>query len=89
MPDEDDEGLAFRPGELAALGVRRVVHAWLYRDAGEVARVAARLIAARDRSRAAGLSGPRRALWLEEEVNWFLRDGTLVCFSGRGDAGRG
>jgi hypothetical protein len=37
-----------RFGELAALGVTRVVHPWRYRDAEEVARVAARLVAGRD-----------------------------------------
>ena len=48
LPVEDDEQLANRLRELAALGVTRVVHAWRYRDGGEVARVAARLVAARD-----------------------------------------
>jgi len=48
LPVEDDERLASRLGELAALGVTRVVHPWRYRDAEEVARVAARLVAARD-----------------------------------------
>ena len=48
LPVEDDERLAFRLGELAALGVTRVVHPWRYRDAEEVARIAARLVAARD-----------------------------------------
>ena len=48
LPVEDDGRLASRLGELAALGVTRVVHAWRYRDAKEVARVAARLVAARD-----------------------------------------
>ena len=48
LPAEDDERLAFRLGELAALGVTRVVHPWRYRDAEEVARVAARLVAARN-----------------------------------------
>jgi alkanesulfonate monooxygenase SsuD/methylene tetrahydromethanopterin reductase-like flavin-dependent oxidoreductase (luciferase family) len=48
LPVEDDERLAFRLGELAALGVTRVVHPWRYRDAEEVARVAARLVAVRD-----------------------------------------
>ena len=45
---EDDERLASRLGELAALGVTRVIHPWRYRDAEEVARAAARLVAARD-----------------------------------------
>jgi probable F420-dependent oxidoreductase len=44
----DDERLAARLNELAALGVTRAVHPWRYRDAEEVARVAARLVAARD-----------------------------------------
>jgi probable F420-dependent oxidoreductase len=44
----DDEALAARLAELAALGVTRVVHPWRYADADEVARVAARLVAARD-----------------------------------------
>jgi alkanesulfonate monooxygenase SsuD/methylene tetrahydromethanopterin reductase-like flavin-dependent oxidoreductase (luciferase family) len=48
LPVEDDDRLASRLGELAALGVTRVVHAWRYRDAEEVARVVARLVAARD-----------------------------------------
>ena len=48
LPVDDDEQLASRLGELAALGVTRVVHPWRYRDAEEVARVAARLVAARD-----------------------------------------
>lgn len=48
LPVDDDEALAARLGELAALGVTRVVHPWRYRDAREVARVAARLVAARD-----------------------------------------
>ena len=48
LPVEDDERLAARLGELAALGVTRVVHPWRYRDAEEVARIAARLVAARD-----------------------------------------
>jgi len=47
LPVEDDQ-LASRLGELDALGVTRVVHPWRYRDAEEVARVAARLVAARD-----------------------------------------
>jgi probable F420-dependent oxidoreductase len=48
LPVEDDEKLAARLAEVAALGVTRVIHAWRYRDAEEVARVAARLVAARD-----------------------------------------
>jgi probable F420-dependent oxidoreductase len=48
LPVENDQRLASRLGELAALGVTRVVHPWRYRDAEEVARVAARLVAARD-----------------------------------------
>jgi alkanesulfonate monooxygenase SsuD/methylene tetrahydromethanopterin reductase-like flavin-dependent oxidoreductase (luciferase family) len=48
LPVEDDERLASRLGELAALGVTRVVHPWRYRNAEEVARVTARLVAARD-----------------------------------------
>jgi alkanesulfonate monooxygenase SsuD/methylene tetrahydromethanopterin reductase-like flavin-dependent oxidoreductase (luciferase family) len=48
LPVEDDDKLASRLGELAALGVTRIVHPWRYRDAEEVARVAARLVAARD-----------------------------------------
>jgi len=48
LPVEDDEALAARLGELAALGITRVVHPWRYRDAEEVGRVAARLVAARD-----------------------------------------
>jgi probable F420-dependent oxidoreductase len=47
LPVEDDERLVSRLGELAALGVTRAVHLWRYRDAEEVARVAARLVAAR------------------------------------------
>jgi probable F420-dependent oxidoreductase len=47
LPVEDDERLASRLGELAGLGVTRVVHPWRYRDAEVVARVAARLVAAR------------------------------------------
>jgi hypothetical protein len=47
LPVEDDERLASRLGELAALGVTRLAHMWRYRDAEEVARVAARLVAAR------------------------------------------
>jgi probable F420-dependent oxidoreductase len=48
LPVHDDQALASRLGELAALGVTRVVHPWRYRDADEVARVAVRLVAARD-----------------------------------------
>jgi hypothetical protein len=48
LPVEDEERLGCRVGELAALGVTRVVHPWRYRDAEEVARVAARLVAVRD-----------------------------------------
>ncbi|HYZ25692.1 MAG TPA: TIGR03619 family F420-dependent LLM class oxidoreductase [Geminicoccaceae bacterium] len=48
LPAEDDEKLTSRLDELAALGVTRIVHAWRYQDADEVARVAARLVAARD-----------------------------------------
>jgi probable F420-dependent oxidoreductase len=48
LPVDDDARLASRLGELAALGVTRVVHSWRYRDAEEVARVAARIVAARD-----------------------------------------
>jgi probable F420-dependent oxidoreductase len=48
LPVDDDEALAARLGALAALGVTRVVHPWRYRDADEVARVGARLVAARD-----------------------------------------
>jgi alkanesulfonate monooxygenase SsuD/methylene tetrahydromethanopterin reductase-like flavin-dependent oxidoreductase (luciferase family) len=48
LPVEDGARLAARLRELAALGVTRVVHPWRYRDAEEVARVAARLVAARD-----------------------------------------
>jgi probable F420-dependent oxidoreductase len=48
LPVDDDQALASRLGELAALGVTHVVHPWRYRDAEDVARVAARLVAARD-----------------------------------------
>jgi probable F420-dependent oxidoreductase len=48
LPVEDDDRLARRLGELAALGVTRIVHPWRYQDAGEVARIAARLVASRD-----------------------------------------
>lgn len=47
LPVDDDQRLASRLRELADLGVTRVVHPWRYRDAGEVAGVAARLVAAR------------------------------------------
>jgi probable F420-dependent oxidoreductase len=50
LPVDDDEKLAARLAELAALGVTRVIHVWRYRDAEEVAHVAARLVAARDAS---------------------------------------
>jgi probable F420-dependent oxidoreductase len=42
LPVEDDEKLAARLRELAAVGITRVVHPWRYQDAEEVARVAAR-----------------------------------------------
>jgi probable F420-dependent oxidoreductase len=48
LPVEDDDRLANRLGELVALGVTRVIHPWRYQDAKEVARIAARLVAARD-----------------------------------------
>ena len=48
LPLDDDQALASRLGELRALGVTRVVHPWRYEDAEEVARVAARLVAARE-----------------------------------------
>jgi probable F420-dependent oxidoreductase len=54
LPVEDDGRLAARLGELAALGVTRVVHPWRYRAAEEVGHVAARLVAGRD---AEGRSG--------------------------------
>jgi alkanesulfonate monooxygenase SsuD/methylene tetrahydromethanopterin reductase-like flavin-dependent oxidoreductase (luciferase family) len=47
LPVEDDDRLVERLAELAALGVTRVIHPWRYRDAEEVARVAARLVTAR------------------------------------------
>jgi probable F420-dependent oxidoreductase len=53
LPVEDGETLEARLGELAALGVTRVVHPWRYGDADEVARIAARLVAARDTGRRA------------------------------------
>jgi probable F420-dependent oxidoreductase len=43
----EEEPLAARLKELAALGVTRVVHPWRYEDAEEVGRMAARLVAAR------------------------------------------
>jgi probable F420-dependent oxidoreductase len=48
LPLEDEDRLANRLGELATLGVTRVIHPWRYRDAEEVASVAVRLVAARD-----------------------------------------
>jgi probable F420-dependent oxidoreductase len=48
LPVDDDQALAARLRELQALGVTRVVHPWRYEAADEVARVAARLVAARD-----------------------------------------
>jgi probable F420-dependent oxidoreductase len=48
LPADDDAALAARLGELEALGVTRVVHPWRYQAAEEVARVVARLVAARD-----------------------------------------
>jgi probable F420-dependent oxidoreductase len=48
LPVEDDDWLATRLAELVALGVTRVIHPWRYQDANEVARVTARLVAARD-----------------------------------------
>jgi probable F420-dependent oxidoreductase len=54
LPVEDDARLSPRLGELTALGVTRVVHPWRYQDAEEVARVAARLVAARDARAASG-----------------------------------
>jgi probable F420-dependent oxidoreductase len=48
LPVDDPQALAARLGELAALGVTRVVHPWRYQDADEVARLCARLVAARD-----------------------------------------
>ena len=47
LPVDRDEALAARLRELAALGVTRVVHPWRYETAEDVARVAARLVAAR------------------------------------------
>jgi alkanesulfonate monooxygenase SsuD/methylene tetrahydromethanopterin reductase-like flavin-dependent oxidoreductase (luciferase family) len=44
----DDDALAARLRDLAARGVTRVVHPWRYEDAREVARVAGRLVAARE-----------------------------------------
>ena len=48
LPVDQDEALAARLRKLAALGVTRVVHPWRYEKAEDVARVAARLVAARD-----------------------------------------
>jgi hypothetical protein len=48
LPVEDDDRLANRLAELAALGVTRVIHPWRYQDAEEVARIATRLVAARN-----------------------------------------
>jgi probable F420-dependent oxidoreductase len=48
LPVDDDAKLAARLGELAALGVTEIVHPWRYRDAEEVGRVVACLVAARD-----------------------------------------
>jgi probable F420-dependent oxidoreductase len=48
LPVHDDDRLANRLGELVALGITRVIHPWRYQDAKEVARIAARLVAARD-----------------------------------------
>jgi probable F420-dependent oxidoreductase len=50
LPVDDEEHLSARLGELAALGVSRVVHPWRYQNAEEVARVARHLVAARDAS---------------------------------------
>jgi alkanesulfonate monooxygenase SsuD/methylene tetrahydromethanopterin reductase-like flavin-dependent oxidoreductase (luciferase family) len=50
LPVDDEERLPARLGELAALGVTRVVHPWRYQNAEEVARVARHLVAARDAS---------------------------------------
>jgi probable F420-dependent oxidoreductase len=47
LPVDDDRALAARLAGLAAQGVTRVVHPWRYESADEVARVAARLVAAR------------------------------------------
>ncbi len=49
LPVDDDDRLATRLRDLAALGVTRVIHAWPYRDADEVSRVTTRLVTARDR----------------------------------------
>jgi hypothetical protein len=48
LPVEDDAKLSVRLGEVAALGVTRIVHPWRYQDAEEVARVAKHLVAARN-----------------------------------------
>jgi probable F420-dependent oxidoreductase len=47
LPVDDEERLSARLGELAALGVSRVVHPWRYQNAEEVFRVARHLVAAR------------------------------------------
>ncbi len=54
LPVGDDQALASRLRELAGRGVTRVIHPWRYADADEVARVAARLVAARDAKPAPG-----------------------------------
>ena len=48
LPVDDDQALASSLKDLAAQGVTRVVHPWRYQDVEEVARVSARLVAARD-----------------------------------------
>ena len=48
LPVDDAGALGERLAELAAVGVTRVVHPWRYADAGEVGRVMARVVAARD-----------------------------------------
>jgi probable F420-dependent oxidoreductase len=48
LPVGDEQALGTRLAELASLGVTRVAHMWRYQDAEEVARVAARLVAARN-----------------------------------------
>ena len=57
-----------RPGSASSprSGVTRVVHPWRYRDAEEVARVAARLVSCPRCRRAVGMDGPRWAPCLEE-----------------------
>jgi probable F420-dependent oxidoreductase len=52
LPVDQDEQLADRLRKLAALGVTRVVHPWRYENAEEVARVAARLVTAREAQKA-------------------------------------